>query len=56
MFEDNDQLYHDGIELDRAHGDFGKAHDLAIADRTFFSPTYEETKIANSPKGSISYG
>lgn len=56
IFEDKDQLYHDGIELDRA-GDIYKSQDIAMAHKTFFAPTYEETEIAYSPlTGSISFG
>lgn len=41
---DKDQLYHDGIELDRAN-DWSKAQEIAMSHRSIFSPNYDETKI-----------
>lgn len=41
---DNDQLYHDGIELDRAMYYTG-AQDISAQHRSLFSPNYEETRI-----------
>jgi hypothetical protein len=44
FYGDNDQLYHDGIELDRAN-DWQKTEDIAMAHRSIFSPGYDETRI-----------
>ncbi|CRK93233.1 CLUMA_CG006777, isoform A [Clunio marinus] len=50
-FFGNDQLYHDGIDLDRAASE--KSFDNSIEQRSFFSPTYDETRIANVPSRSL---
>lgn len=44
MYPDNDQLYHDGIELDRAN-EWSKSQDIAMAHRSIFTPNYDETRM-----------
>jgi hypothetical protein len=44
LYQDNDQLYHDGIDIDRA-SDWSKAQEIAIEHRSMFPPGYDETQI-----------
>jgi hypothetical protein len=44
LYPDNDQLYHDGIEIDRA-SDWSKAQEIAIEHRSIFPPAYDETRM-----------
>lgn len=47
MYPDSDQLYHDGIELDRA-SNWLKAQDIEMAHRSIFPPNYDETRMEKS--------
>lgn len=44
LYPDNDQLFHDGIEIDRA-SDWLKAQEIAIEHRSIFPPAYDETRM-----------
>ena len=44
IYPDNDQLYHDGIEIDRGNG-WSKTQEITIEHRSIFPPGYDETRI-----------
>lgn len=48
FYEDNDQLYHEGIDLDRTQT-FSKNQEAALQHRSLFAPNYDETRILHSP-------
>lgn len=48
LYDDHDQLFNEGIDLDRA-SDFADEQDIEMSHRSMFSPTYEETRIDYYP-------
>lgn len=44
--EDNDQLYHEGIDIERT-SDWSEAQDISKQHRSIFSPNYDETNTKN---------
>lgn len=43
--QENDQLFHDGIDIERARY-YSTAQDVAISHRSWFAPNFEDTQIA----------